>query len=233
MLHSFPTGRRECGSQLRRSHGRPRARPHKRLRIDAALEGQHVRNAAGIGKEAEHRRVVRAVADEDDPVALGVDVDAEDVVGKPARHGQLVIGSIPAIDMDGGDLGDGAFLFEDALDSVDVRDRKRWHILAKIDCEVGLAIELVRGDCRPLHLGEDAGAHPGELLPVGGALGIGDGEAAAHAASRSVIGEIEGAVFADDARDRPHAGDHVAPSCRPAGIGATATPASVRRSTAS
>ncbi len=135
--------------------------------------------------------------------------------------------------MDGRHLGDRPLLLEDRLDAIDRSDGKGRNILAEVDGEIRLAIELVGRNRRPRHLGQHTAAHRDQPFAVQGALRVVDGEDAAHAAGVFIIGEVESPVFPDHTGDRPHAGNHVAPAAGRPVIGATAMPAALSRSSAS
>ncbi len=139
------------------------------------------------------------------------------VAQKDAGHGELVVGTEPAVDMDRGDLGDAAFVFEQRDDLVDGGMRQRRHVLAEVDGEVSFAVELVGGNGGAGHLGQNALAECGQLAAVGGAFGFACDKFANHLAGNRVVSEIERAIFADHAGHRPEARNHVAPASRPAG----------------
>jgi len=169
-----------------------------------------------MGEMPEHRAVIGRIAGEDDACAIGIGVDGEGLAQQAPRHGELVIGAVPAIDMNGADLGRGPMAREDGEDPVDGFGRQGGHILAEVDGEIGLAIGLVRGHRRPRHLRQHLG--PDNLQPgaIGGAGGGVDGIDPGHATLVVEMAEIEGAVLADHPVDGPLAGDEIAPTRRPA-----------------
>ena len=119
-----------------------------------------------FGKIAEHGRVVGAVAGKDEAVFFGIEIDAQSFANEAPRHGELVVVAEPAVDVDGGNLGDGAGLGKELHDAVDLRGRERRHVLAEIDRQIRLAIELVRGDRRARHLRQDLCAELRQPPPV-------------------------------------------------------------------
>ncbi len=131
------------------------------------------------------------------------------------------------------DLGDRALLLEDRLDAIDRGNGKRRHVLAEVDRKISLAVELVGRDRRTRYFRQNACANRHQPLAVSGALRLGNRENAAHAARLFVVGKVEGPVFANDTRHRPHAGDHVTPAAGRPVIGATAMPLALSRSSAS
>src|SRR5438552_2278045 len=86
-----------------------RRRDEGRARRQAPGEVVDIGDAAGVGEEGEHRRVVGAVAAEDEAGLCRVEIAAEYLRDEAAGHGELVIGSEPAIDVDRRYLGGGAF----------------------------------------------------------------------------------------------------------------------------
>src|SRR5690606_32478080 len=98
----------EFGETVAAFRGRhpPRVRGH---RPDVAAD---IGDADGVGEMSKHRRIVGAVADEDDLVAP-VWSDAEFRRQHVEAGAELVIASEPAVDVDRRGLGRGAMSFED------------------------------------------------------------------------------------------------------------------------
>src|ERR1044071_1212948 len=89
-----------------------------------------------------------------------------------------------------------------------------WHILAKIYCDIAIAIGLVGGDRSTAKSREDVPRDRFEttaiVSPLVGRLRID----ADHLRDLIIMAKIKCAVFADDTIDRPHACDVIAPSGR-------------------
>ena len=102
-------------------------------------------------------------------------------------------------------------------DAVNLRRRKRRNIFAIIDRQIGLAVGLVRCERASRNSVHDFVGNRGELHPPRCALLVGNRKTPDQPARFGVVAHIEGTVFADDAVDRPHPRDVIAPSCRPSG----------------
>ena len=78
------------------------------------------------------------------------------------------------------------------------------HVLAEVDGDVRLAIALVGGERGARHLAQDALRDRVQSLPLRGALGLGD-EEAAHAAFRGARSKrIQNAPFSPTTADTGH-----------------------------
>ena len=102
-------------------------------------------------------------------------------------------------------------------DMVDRRRRKRRDVFAVIDRQIGLAIGLVRRKRASRNRAHDFVGDRGEPHPSRCALVCGNRKTPDERVRLGVVAHIERAVFADDAVDRPHPRDVIAPSCRPSG----------------
>src|SRR5205085_620304 len=85
---------------------------------------------------------IRRVADEDDPVAVMVEIDAVGLAEQPQGHLALVPIAEPAVDMDRAELGRGAAGTHQRDDPIDVVRWQRTGILGNIDRQVGRATDL-------------------------------------------------------------------------------------------
>ncbi len=111
----------------------------------------------------------------------------------------------------------GPRLLEQAHDPQHLAAREGGHVLAEVDGEIGLAVELVRSKRRAGNLGQDVPAQRLEPHPVGPPRRLVVAKAADQPLGLGVVAEPEGAVLAHHPVDRPHPGDVVAPAGRPAG----------------
>ena len=170
-----------------------------------------------VREEAEHRLVVRRVADEGQPVAPGLQVDGELLAHQAPRHRQLVVGAEPGVDVDRAHLHRQAVAVQQVDHLLHRRLAERRHVLAPVDGQVGLAVALVGGECRAAHLAQHFLADLGQAGAVLLALRVVARPGTRHAARRVVVAEVEGAVLADHGRHRPEARDQVAPAGRPSG----------------
>jgi hypothetical protein len=179
--------------------------------------GHDIGDADRVREEGEHRRVIGRVARIDDVAALAVCVYFETFLEHAPCHGELVMPAEPGVHMDGADLGHGPFGLEGLADLFRRCERQRRHVLAKVDRDIDLAIGLVGSDGSARKFLQDAGTQRLQFFIVGATLFRRLPIDAQHFARLVVIAEIEGAVLADDAVDRPHAGDVIAPAGGPAG----------------
>src|SRR2546425_7157840 len=118
-------------------------------------EAPDVRYADGIGKELEHRRVVRRIADVDHRGAVSVEVDRKLLSEKLARHAELVVVAEPAVDVDRAQLRMQPGLAHQGCDTLRRRQRQRRHVLAIVDREVRFAVSLIGRDGTAGHGGDD------------------------------------------------------------------------------
>ena len=104
----------------------------------------------------EHRRVVRRIPDENETVALGIEIDAEFIAQQSSRHRQLVIRAEPAVDVDRAHLGGHARRAHHRDDPVDRIVRQARHVFAEVYREIAFAIRLVGRHGGAGHLAQDS-----------------------------------------------------------------------------
>src|ERR1700733_8012366 len=102
------------------------------------FEIPYVRDAASVGEESEHRRIVRAIATKHDAVPRLVEIEAQPLAQENPGHGELAVAPKPSLDVDLRHLGDAARAFKQADDLVDGRAWQRRHVLAEVDRKVRL-----------------------------------------------------------------------------------------------
>ena len=171
-----------------------------------------------FGKIREHRRVVGRIADEDEALARGVEIDREHLREQRARHRELVVAAEPAVDVDRAHLRGHAL----ALPSSRRCGRRRRAAAAARPRR-----SRSRGRSRG-NAGRTRGRRPapraGCFTPIALSLARLAARSPSSATKRltslrraRVVAHVERAVLADDGIDRPHARDVVAPAGRPSG----------------
>src|SRR5215469_13683998 len=92
-------GRDQSLGQLDEAGCGPSAGYPMRLLREALGEIENIGHPHRLGEVAEHRPVIGRIPDEDDARPIGIGIDGEGFRQQAPRHGELVIGPVPAIDM--------------------------------------------------------------------------------------------------------------------------------------